>query len=283
MERRTLGKTGERLSIIGFGGIVASGMAQAEADAIVAEAVDRGVNYFDVAPTYGDAEERLGPALQPYREGVFLACKTTRRDADGAREELERSLLRLRTDHFDLYQLHGVTGMDEVERILGPGGALETFAAARDQGQVRFLGFSAHSEEAAVALMDAFAFDSVLFPFNAVIWHQGDFGARVMARAQGKGMGRLALKAMARTRWAEGALRPYPKCWYEPTSSPEEAELSLRWTLSQPVTAALPPGEAPLFRLALGIAERYRPLSAEEDARARAWAAGLEPIFGQEA
>lgn len=280
MERRVLGSTGEKLSIVGFGGIVVSGMEQGDADAVVAEAVERGVNYFDVAPTYGDAEERLGPALEPHRHGVFLACKTACRDRAGAEEELQRSLQRLRTDHFDLYQLHGVPNVEEARKILAPGGALEAFVAARARGLVRFLGFSAHDPEAALVLMDAFDFDSVLFPLNVTCFTKAGFGPQVLARAQEKGMGRLALKAMAREPWPEGAERTYRKCWYRPFSDPAEAELGLRFTLSLPITAAIPPGEAPLFRLALDIADRFTPLTDEEQAQARAFAAGLKPIFG---
>ncbi len=279
MDRRPLGKTGESLSLIGFGGIVVTDTEPAEASRRVAEAVDRGVNYFDVAPSYGNAEERLGPALQPYRDKVFLACKTGRRDRDGARKELELSLERLRTDHFDLYQLHGMTSEEDFERATGPGGALETFVEAREQGLVRFLGFSAHSVEIGLRLLDAFAFDSVLFPVNYVLYSQANFGPQLVARAEELGVGRLCLKAMAHTNWAEGAARTASKCWYEPIMEPEEAALALKFTLSQPVTAAIPPGEADLFRQALDIAERFTPITEEEQADLFRRANGLKPIF----
>ena len=122
MARRTLGKTGERLSIVGFGGIVVRDETAESAAQLVARAIERGVNYFDVAPAYGNAEERLGPALEPYRESVFLACKTQQRRKAGAEAELRRSLERLRTGHLDLYQFHAVTSMAEVETITGPAG-----------------------------------------------------------------------------------------------------------------------------------------------------------------
>src|SRR5207244_2392378 len=141
MDRRVLGKTGQELSIVGFGGIVVMNVEPAEASRLVAEAIDRGVNYFDVAPTYGNAEERLGP--------------------------------------------------------------LEAAPEARDAGLIRHIGFSAHSVETALAAMDRFDFDSVLFPTNFVLYYQANFGPQVIERAQQKGVGRLALKAMARTPWAE--------------------------------------------------------------------------------
>jgi aryl-alcohol dehydrogenase-like predicted oxidoreductase len=279
MERRPLGQTGQELSIVGFGGIVVMNVEPPEASRLVAEAVDRGVNYFDVAPSYGNAEERLGPALEPYRDRVFLACKTGKRAKQEAADELRASLARLRTDHFDLYQLHALTSMEEMEQALGPGGALEAFLEARQAGLIRYIGFSAHSVETALAAMERFAFDSVLFPINFVLYHQAQFGPQVVERAQQKGVGRLALKAMARTKWADGQPRAFTKTWYEPISDPEEAELALRFTLTQPITAAIPPGEAPLFRLALDIAERFRPLTQEEQEELRRRAEALQPIF----
>jgi len=279
MERRPLGRTGRELSIIGFGGIVVMNVEPPEASRLVAEAVDRGVNYFDVAPSYGNAEERLGPALQPYRDQVFLACKTGKRDKQGAADELRASLHQLRTDQFDLYQLHALTTMEETEQALGPGGAIEAFLEARDAGLIRHIGFSAHSVETALAAMDRFDFDSILFPTNYVLYHQAGFGPQVVERAQQKGVGRLALKAMARTSWAEGQPRTFSKTWYEPISDPDEAALALRFTLSQPITAAIPPGEAELFRLAMQIAEQFRPLSQEELDDLRRRAGSLKPIF----
>jgi aryl-alcohol dehydrogenase-like predicted oxidoreductase len=281
MQRRPLGKTGEELSIIGFGGIVVAGMAQPDADAIVAEAFDRGINYFDVAPSYGDAESRLGPALEPYRDRAFLACKTGKRGKEEAAAELRESLRRLRTDHFDLYQLHGLAKPEDM-RALDEGGALEAFVEARQQGLVRFLGFSAHSVELALEAMQRFAFDSVLFPLNFVLFQEADFGPQVVAKAQEQGIGRLALKAMARTKWPDGmdrSARPFQKCWYEPITAPDEAALALRFTLSEPITAAIPPGEPALFRIAMDAGERFQPLTVAERAELQRRATGLQPIF----
>jgi aryl-alcohol dehydrogenase-like predicted oxidoreductase len=266
MERRQYGNTDRQLSVLGFGGIIVTDVTPAEASTYVGEAIDRGVNYFDVAPSYGNAEERLGPALEPYRDSVFLACKTGRRDAEGAREELERSLQLLRTDHFDLYQLHAMTTAEDVERAFGPGGAMETFVRAREAGQVRYLGFSAHSVDAALAAMSQFDFDSILFPFNYVTYEKGGFGPQVMKEAQERGVARLALKGMARGPWRDGDPNrsEYPKAWYEPLADRSEASRALRFTLSLPITAAIPPGDIRLFRIALDIADSYSPLSTTE-------------------
>jgi len=279
LERRSLGRTGETLSILGLGGVVVMNATAEEASARVREAVEAGVNYFDVAPSYGNAEDMLGPALEPHRKGVFLACKTQARTRQAAAEELQRSLKKMRTDHFDLYQHHAVTKKADVEKILGPGGAMEAFEAARKAGKVRFLGFSAHSVEAAMALMEGFAFDTILFPVNYATWHAGDFGPQVLARAREKGMGILCLKAMAKGPWPSEAEKRYAKCWYEPLDAPEEAALALRFTLSHPVTAAIPPGDENLFRMALRLAARFEPLTPAEVEAMKGRGGAAVPLF----
>jgi predicted aldo/keto reductase-like oxidoreductase len=263
--KRSLGKTGEMLSVIGFGGIVVMNATPEEASERVKLAIDYGINYFDVAPSYGDAEKKLGPALEPFRKDIFLACKTGKRTKVEARVELEQSLINLRTDHFDLYQLHAVTTLADVDTIFAPGGAIETFIEARKEGKVRFLGFSAHSVEAAMALMSKFDFDTILFPVNYATWNAGSFGPQVLAKAQEKKMGILALKAMAKGPWADGADKTkFPKCWYEPLSDEEDVRMGLRFTLSHPVTAALPPGDETLFSLALKLSDSLTPLDKDE-------------------
>ena len=279
--RRALGKTGEQLSIIGFGGIVVMNEEPAAAANIVAEAVDRGVNYFDVAPSYGNAEQRLGPALKPYRNKSFLACKTDGFTKDAARTELEESLKRLQTDHFDLYQFHALTKMADLDKALGPGGAIETMEAAKKEGKIRYIGFSVHSAETALAALDRYNFDTILFPINWVLFTQANFGPQILKRAQEKKIGILALKAMAKGVWPESVRKnhPEPKCWYEPAAYPEEASLGLRWTLGHAITAAIPPGDERYFRLAMDVAQNFKPLSAAEEQALLAGGHGVEPIF----
>ncbi|HEY6489954.1 MAG: aldo/keto reductase [Terracidiphilus sp.] len=279
--RRILGKTGEQLSIIGFGGIVVMNETTGEASNIVAEAVDRGVNYFDVAPSYGNAQERLGPALAPYRKNCFLACKAERRGKDDSRAQLEDSLRLLKTDHVDLYQFHALTKMTELDTVLGPGGAMETMEAAKKEGKIRYIGFSVHSAETAVAAMERYNFDTILFPLNWVLATQAGFGPQILKKAQEKQMGILCLKSMAKTVWPadESKKHPEPKCWYQPAAFPHEASLGLRWTLGHPITAAIPPGEERYFRLAMDVAQNYNPLDAAEEQALLTGAKGVEPIF----
>jgi predicted aldo/keto reductase-like oxidoreductase len=279
--RRTLGKTGEELSIIGFAGIVVMDNSPSYANNIVAEAVDRGINYFDVAPTYGNAQERLGQAIQPYRDKVFLACKEEDWTKEGSAKLLEESLRLLRTDHVDLYQFHALSKMSDLEQIFGPNGAMATFEAAKKAGKLRFIGFSAHSVEVALAAMDRYPFDTILFPINFVLYSQAKFGPQVLERARQKGMGIMALKGMAKTTWSASAKdnHPHPKCWYEPAAFPDEAALGLRWTLSQPITGAIPPGDERYFRLGMEVGQNFQPITEPEQQRLIAGATGVNPIF----
>jgi predicted aldo/keto reductase-like oxidoreductase len=279
LEKRILGKTGVKLSMLGFGGIVVRDASTQEAAERVAEAIDVGINYFDVAPTYGNAEEMLGPALKPYRRDAFLACKTQARHKQGALEELDASLRRLKTDHFDLYQFHAVTKRRDAETILAPGGALEAFLEARDKGKIRWIGFSAHSVEAAQILINGYDFDTILFPINYGTWNAGNFGPQVLELARSKKMGILALKAMAKQPYPAGAERTHPKCWYQPFTDPKEASLGLRFTLSHPVTAAIPPGDENIFRMALNLAQQFEPLKDEEVIEMKRVAMSREPLF----
>jgi aryl-alcohol dehydrogenase-like predicted oxidoreductase len=281
MIQKRLYRDDVQLSIIGLGGMLLLGMDQNAADNIVSESIGEGINYFDVAPFYGDgeAEQKMGIALAPYRKRVFLACKTLERAAGSAQKELERSLRRLRTDHFDLYQFHAVTDMDEVEEIFAPGGAMEAFLRARKQGKIRYIGFSAHSVEAALGMLERFHFDSLLFPVNFICYARGNFGPQVIGKARELGVARLAIKAMAHGPWRKSEKRKFPNCWYRPIEDRDLARQALRFTLSEGVTAAIPPGDERLFRMALELAHDLPPLSAMEREALMASTRGLRPLF----
>jgi predicted aldo/keto reductase-like oxidoreductase len=279
LPKRKLGRTGEELSVIGFGGILVMNETAEESANRVARAIDLGCNYFDVAPTYGNAEEMLGPAFEPYRKDCFLACKTHERHAEEAEKEINESLKKLRTDYFDLYQLHALSGVEDVEACFGPGGAMEPIVKAKEAGKIRFLGFSAHSQEAALLAMNKFDFDTILLPVNFVCMHEGHFGTEALALAKEKGMGILALKALALTTIPEGTEKPYAKCWYVPIEDEALSSLSLRYTLSQGVTAAIPPGEYKFWTRAVSIVQQGVEISETEKDELMKQATGLEPLF----
>jgi aryl-alcohol dehydrogenase-like predicted oxidoreductase len=281
---RQYGKSDVQLSIIGFGGIVVMGNSQEQANKLVSEAFERGVNYYDVAPSYGDgeAEIKLGPALEPYRRETFLACKTTEREYGPAKKEFEQSLKRLKTDHFDLYQLHAITDVEkDVDVAFGKGGVMELLLEAKKEGRIRFLGFSAHSHEAALAAMDRYDFDSILFPVNFTNYYKGGFGSEVITTAKEKEVAILALKMFASQQWPKDDpdRETYSKCWYQPITDPKQAKLAMAFTLSQPVTAAIPPGNEALFRMAMNLAMEYEPITTAQTEKVKALAMDLDPIF----
>ena len=280
LPRRPYGK-GVSLSIIGLGGMALAGMSRDHANRLVAHAIARGVNYFDVAPSYGDgsAEEMLGAALGSHRDTVFLASKTLKRSAEDARLDLEQSLRRLRRGHIDLFQFHAVNKAEDVRRILAPDGAAEAVLRARDQGLVRFLGFSSHSVPVALTLLDLFAFDSILFPVNFVCYARGNFGPQVVEKARARGVTCLAIKSLSWSPWRPGELRKYPNCWYRPLEDPAMARLALRFTLSEEICALLPPGDERLVRMALDLAEDFQPITVQERQELFEKARGMKPIM----
>ncbi|MGQ9479717.1 MAG: aldo/keto reductase [Thermoproteota archaeon] len=282
MEKRRLGRTDQWLSIIGFGGIIVMNKDHSTACSIIKRAIERGINYFDVAPTYGNSEEVLGPSLEPYRESVFLSCKTEKRTRDEAMKALNRSLKLLKTDFFDLYQLHAVDKMNDVEQVIGPGGALEALLEAREQGMIKYIGFTSHSEEAALTLLDRFDFDTIMFPFNWASWYRAGFGPRVLNKAVEKGIGILAIKSLAKRKWRDNEKNKYewPR-WYATVEGFQEASLALRFTLSLPVTSAVSSGRVDLLWWACDIAEQFKPLSEDEKCRLIELSSGLEPVFPQ--
>ncbi len=282
LPRRVLGRTGQAISILGFPGLALSRLSQEESNTACRRAFDLGCNYFDVAPAYGDAEVKMGPALQGWRDKVFLSGKTKRRDAKGAREELERSLLRLKTDHFDLYQLHHIRYPAEVKEALGPGGAMETLLKAREEGKVRWLGFSAHTTRGAVALMQGFRFDTVMFPINFVEYFTIDFGKPILSLAKEQGAAVIAIKPTSAGAWAPDAERKR-QWWYPTLETVEDLGLALRFTLSlDPVVTGIPVSFVDVFEKSIQAVRGYQPVTEAEVAQLRERAAASLSLFKRE-
>lgn len=280
LPKRILGKTGEKISVIGFGGIALRNNGQDFANETVAEAYDMGVSYFDIAPSYGDSQSLLGPALEPYRQKVFLACKSNRRDEKGATAELNESLRQLRTDHVDLYQLHGLTTMEELDQCFAAGGAMETLLKARKEGKVRFLGFSAHDEDVALEAIERFDFDTILFPINCVCWHNGNFGPEVVQKAREKDMGVLALKAVAKEPLGD-APSAYPNMWYKPFENEEEIVQAFRFTFSKGITATVHAGDVKFMRKFIELAGAASGIRPPDGEMIQSMIRDIQPIFNR--
>jgi predicted aldo/keto reductase-like oxidoreductase len=283
LPRRVLGRTGAKVSVVCFPGLALAQLNQEEATAGVHKAFDQGVNHFDVAPAYGDAEIKMGPALQGLDRGkIFLSCKTKMRDKDGARKELERSLTRLKTDHFDLYQMHHVRWVQEVKQALGPGGAMETFLKAKEEGKIRHIGFSAHTTKSALEMLKGFPFDSVMFPLSYVDCMNWGFGKAVVEMAKARGTAVLAMKAIYAGAWPQGAPRTR-KWWYRPLETDEEIELAIRWALSQPgVATTVPVSYLDLLDKCIKAGRSYQPITEAEVAKLQELAQGCGSVFRKE-
>ncbi len=286
LPRRTLGRTGQKISIVGFPGLALSNYDQERCTAGLHKAFEQGVNYFDVAPAYGrdgDSEKKMGIGLQGIdRSRIFLACKTKKRDKDGARNELERSLIRLKTDYFDLYQMHAIRTPQEVKQALGPGGAIETFLKAKEEGKVRYFGFSAHTTKGAIEAMKGFRFDTVMFPINFVEFFKLDFGKAVIELADKQGAAVLAIKPMSKGPWPEGANRTR-KWWYKSTETQEQTDLAMRFTLSQKcVASGIPPSFLDLLDKAIEAGRSYHPITEAETLELREVAKDCRSLFRRE-
>lgn len=271
MQKRPLGNTGYEVSAVVYPGIASMSETQADSDRYVSWAVDRGINYFDVAPSYGDAEEKLGQSLRPYRARVYLACKTLERRRDGAQREIERSLRLLGADHFDLFQLHSMTTPADVDQAFGPGGVMELLRGLKEEGVVRKLGFSAHSETAALRCLELYPFDTVLFPMNWLLDMNEGIGRGIAAQAKRKGAGLLGMKSLIERAWTEEEKKqpsPYPKSWCKPFG-PEQEDLRLaamKYSFSMGSDVLVPPGNFECLAFMAGRVDEClsAPLEAEE-------------------
>ena len=256
MEKRILGKTGYAVTPVVYGGIVSMRDGQDASDRYVSWAVDRGINYFDVAPSYGDAQEKLGNSLLPYRKGVYLACKTQKRTAAGAKQELLQSMELLHTDYFDVYQLHALSSRADVEAAFAPGGVMETVEWGRREGIIRRVGITAHSETAALDALSRYDFDTVLFPFNWSLHMAFGNGENLMKTAKARNMGVLAMKAFIERAWNEPGEREhsrFPKSWCKPIDTEDTAFLlaAMRYALSLGADTLVPPGNFEKFSFAV--------------------------------
>ncbi len=282
MEKRRLGKTEHMSSVITFGGAALWKISQGDADATIELAVEHGVNHFDVAPAYGQAEMRLGPWMEKHRKEVFLACKTTARGKTRAWESIKRSLETLRVDYFDLFQLHGVNDLETLNVALSQVGALEAIQEAKQQGLVRHIGITGHRPFVHVEALNRFDFDTVLFPLNRVLAaHVNDYNdfAPLLETVRQKDVGTIAIKTFTKRPW-EAAVRPY-QTWYEPFDEQAEIDKSLWYTLSQGVTTAAMPGDRALLPMVLDAAERLKPLGATQQQKVVSEVRRYRPLFPQ--
>lgn len=263
METRRLGKTEHQSSVITFGTYAIGKVAQAEADRAIEFALEHGVTHFDVAPSYAEAELRLGDYLKRHPQpDLFVGCKTEKRDAAGAREELRRTLDRLGRERFDLYQLHAVGDLAELDKAFAASGSLEAILQARDEGLVGHVGITGHGMDAPATHAEAlrrFPFSTVMVAVNpflhAIPKFRTDWNA-LLERCQADDVGIHVLKAAAKAPWGERA--PTHNTWYEPMTDQGEIDRAVAWALDRPVTTLCSSGDLEIFPKMVAAAEAYR-------------------------
>lgn len=284
MDRRRFGRTGHESSVAIFGAAAFWEVSQDGADAVMERVLGAGVNHIDVAPQYGQAEERLGPWLASHRERFFVGCKTMERSRAGAAAELRRSLERLQTDSLDLYQLHAVTSFEELDAATGLGGALEALVQARDTGLTRWLGITGHGVDAPAVFLEAlrrFPFDSVLFPLNFVQMANPAYrrdAEALLARCRELDVGTMIIKSITRSPWGEHA--ETHTTWYRPFEEPADIQRAVDFVLSHDVTGICTAGDTGLLPLVLEACERFTPMDeATREALIAEGATRYKPLF----
>jgi aryl-alcohol dehydrogenase-like predicted oxidoreductase len=270
MEYRRLGRLEHQSSVLIYGAAALSDVRQEVADQSIDEALAAGVNHFDVAASYGDAELRLGAAMSRLRQHVFLATKTGERSADAAWQQINASLERLQTDHVDLIQLHAVGDREELDLATASDGALHAAVRAQEEGLTRAIGITGHGNEAPATHLEAlrrFPFATVLTPLNPVLARDsaylGDYEALV-DEVQRQDVGMMIIKTVARRNWPDGMDKSYTT-WYEPFDEQSRITATVAWVLARPeVTGIATPSDVRLLSLVVRAEADRHALPASE-------------------
>jgi aryl-alcohol dehydrogenase-like predicted oxidoreductase len=284
IERRPFGRTGHLSSVTLFGAAALARCSQAEADRALETLLEYGVNHIDTAARYGDSELRIGPWMPRHRKSFFLATKTGSRSAREARDDIHRSLERLRVDHVDLIQLHSLAHPDDWEQAMGPGGALEAAVEARAQGLARFIGVTGHGWTIAAMhrrSLERFDFDSVLLPYNAFMAqserYRGEFES-LLALCRERRVAVQVIKSIARGPWA--TTERNHTTWYQPLEDDADITRAVHWALAIPDVFINTVGDLGLLPRVLDAARRFARRPPDEEMAAMVGAARMTSLFG---
>lgn len=284
MEKRTFGRTGHQSTVAIFGAAGLSSVSQDVADTAIERMIAAGVNHIDIAPSYGEAELRMGPWMPEIRKDFFLGCKTTERDAGDARAEMEQSLKRLRTDSFDLFQLHAVTSFEELDACTRRGGALEAIIKAREEGLTSYIGITGHGNRSPAVFLEAlrrFDFDSILFPLNPVQMRDPVYrkdAETLIAACRERNVGTMIIKTVAKQPW--GDREQSYDTWYEPFDRLAEIQQGVNFALSHDVTGLCTAGDVNVLPLFLDACAQFKPMDTGEREALIEQQAAFATIFG---
>ncbi len=283
IEKQPFGRTGHISTRTLFGAAALGRVTQAEADQTLETLLEYGVNHIDTAASYGDAELRIGPWMAQHRQGFFLATKTGNRTYQEAKDELHRSLERMRVDSIDLWQMHGLMEPEEWETAMGPGGALEAFVEAREQGLVRFLGVTGHGTGVAAMhkrSLEHFDFDTVLLPYNYMMMQNPQYAAdfeALLTLCQERNVAVQTIKSITRGPWGDKAQNR--STWYEPLEDQANIDLAVHWLLSRPGIFLNTAGDINLLPKVLDAAKRFQRGPSAEAMATLAGNLAMQPLF----
>jgi aryl-alcohol dehydrogenase-like predicted oxidoreductase len=265
MEKRKFGRTGHMSTVAIFGAAALYNGTPEMTDQAMKLIMDAGVNHIDIAPGYGKAEALMGPWIEKKRGQFFLGCKTQLRNKDAAAAEIRRSLEKLRTDKFDLHQLHAITSFEELDQVTGKNGALNAIINAKDEGLTDYIGITGHGNQSPMVFLEAlrrYDFDSVLFPINFVQFGIPEYRENtleLLKTCRQKDVGVMIIKAVAARPWRDRE-HTY-SCWYEPFDTPEMIQKGVDFALSQEVVTGLcTTGDVNILPMFLEACEKYTPM-----------------------
>ena len=283
METRRFGRTAHMSTVAIFGAAAFWEISQEDADTVMEQVIEAGINHIDIAPSYGQAEQRVGPWMPRERKRFFLGCKTMERTKQGAWDEMQRSLKLLQTETFDLYQCHAITTMEELDAVTMKGGALEAFVEARQRGLTQFIGITGHGAEAPKIYLEAlrrFDFDSILFPLNFVQMANPEYRKNteeLIATCKAKDVGTMVIKTITKGPWGE---RPHTATtWYEPFDRREEIQRAVDFVLSYDVTGLCTAGDTRILPLVLDACENFQRMDAAQMQAMIGTGQQFEPLF----
>jgi aryl-alcohol dehydrogenase-like predicted oxidoreductase len=274
---------GHTSTVAVFGAAAFWEISQADADRVIESIIAAGINHIDVAPSYGQAEIRIGPWMPRERGRFFLGCKTMERNKAGAWQEMQESLKRLQTESFDLYQCHAITTLAELDAVTMKGGALEAFEEARQAGLTKFIGITGHGAQAPQIFLEAlrrFDFDTVMFPLNFVQMGDPEFrkhAEELIATCKAKDVGTLIIKTVTKAPWGERAHTA--TTWYEPFEQIEQIQRAVNFVLSHDVTGLCTPGDTRILPLVIRACQNYSRLDREQMEAMIKSGRQFEPLF----
>jgi aryl-alcohol dehydrogenase-like predicted oxidoreductase len=284
ISRQPFGRTNHDSSRLIFGGWALSEATQVEADRVLEILLENGVNHIDTARMYRKSEERIGPWMDVHRDKFFVASKTRSRTYKGAMKDLRRTLELLHVDHLDLWQMHALTSPPGWEQAMGPGGTLEAFEEARENGMVRHLGVTGHGIKAPmmhIRSLERFDFDSVLLPYNYPLMQKAQYAAdfeSLTRLCRQRGVVVQTIKSVARQRWGDRP-KTHNTYFYEPLVDQEAIEVAVHWAMGLPNSFVISAGDMQVLPKVLDAAVRFDAQPPDSEITRVVAETASEPIF----